>query len=47
MYEPAAPRRWSRPVGSGTVGVVLSLAAFAALAWVRLAAFGAPESYGL
>ena len=50
IYTPAA-RGASRPgippVGSGTAGVAFSWALVAALAWIKFAAFTAPERYGL
>jgi len=50
IYMPAAqgaPRPWTPRVGSGTVGVAFSWALITALAWIKFAAFTAPESYGL
>ena len=50
IYAPAtqgAPRPWTPRLSSGTVGSALSWALVAALAWIKLAAVTAPDSYGL
>jgi hypothetical protein len=50
IYAPATdgvPRPWNPRVSSGTVGMALSWALVAGLAWMKVAAVTAPESYGL
>ena len=50
IYAPAtqgAPLARSPRVSSGTVGVALSWALVAALAWIKFAAVTGPESYGM
>ena len=50
IYAPAtqgAPLPWNPRVSSGTVGIALSWALVAALAWIKFAAVTAPESYGM
>lgn len=50
IYAPAtrgAPLFRNPRAGSRTAGMALSWALLAALAWIKFAAVGAPESYGL
>ena len=48
IYAPdGVPRPWNPRVSSGTVGMALSWALVAGLAWMKFAAVTAPESYGL